>query len=133
MRPEGQVSLVPGFLKKSNKYQRTWLRIDTKIGRELLYYAKEKPKTRLQSNRILAILCYKVDMGNIYLSDLTCDLTCSDKPLNIRDGTKALFFKILLLSDEKFNFFIYINKRYNNCKVINDSRLTASVQSRSQF
>ena len=64
MRPEGQVSLVPGFLKKSNKYQRTWLCIDTKIAWELLYYANEKPKTRLQSNGILAILCHKVDMGN---------------------------------------------------------------------
>jgi len=67
MRPEGQVSLVPGFLKKSNKYQRTWLHIDTKIAWELLYHAKEKLKTRLQSNRILAIICHKVDMGNIVL------------------------------------------------------------------
>ena len=65
MRPEEQVSLVLGFLKKSNEYQRTWLCIDTKIAWELLYYAKEKPKTRLRSNGILAILFHKVDMGNI--------------------------------------------------------------------
>jgi hypothetical protein len=83
-RPEEQVSLIPGFLKKSNKYQRTWLHIDAKIAWELLYYAKEKPKTRLRRNGILAILCHKVDMGNIYSSDLTC----SDKPLNLKDGTK---------------------------------------------
>ena len=85
MQPEGQVSLIPGFLEKSNKYQRTWLRIDTKIAWELLYYAKEKPKTRLRSNGILAILCHKVDMGNIYSSDLTC----SDKPLNIKESRKV--------------------------------------------
>ena len=101
MQPEGQVSLVLGFLEKSNEYQRTWLRIDTKIAWELLYYAKQKLKTGLQSNRILAILCHKVDMGNIYSSDLTC----SDKPLNIRDGTKVLFLKILLLSYIKIYFF----------------------------
>ncbi len=65
MRPEEQVSLVLGFLKKSNEYQRTWLCIDTKIAWELLYYAKEKPKTRLRSNGILTILFHKVDMGNI--------------------------------------------------------------------
>jgi hypothetical protein len=85
MRPEGQVSLVLGFLKKSNEYQRTWLCIDTKIAWELVYYAKEKPKTRLQSNRILAILLHKVDMGNIYSSDLTC----LDKPLNIKESRKV--------------------------------------------
>ena len=95
-----QVSLIVRFLEKNSGYQRKWWRIDSKIAGELLYHAKEEHKTRLQSNRILAILCYKVDMGNIYLSDLTC----SDKPLNIRDGTKALFLKIILLSDEKFIF-----------------------------
>jgi hypothetical protein len=41
-------------------------------------------------------------MGNIYSSDLTC----SDKPEDIRDGTKVLFLKILLLFDEKFIFLI---------------------------
>ena len=85
MRPEGQVSLVPGFLKKRNKYQRTWLCIDTKIARELVYYAKEKLKTGLQSNGILAVHFYKVDMGNIY----STDSKCSDKTLNIRAKTKV--------------------------------------------
>jgi len=65
MRPEGQVSLVLGFLKKSSEYQMKWRRIDSKIAWELLYYAKEKVVTGLQSNGILAILCHKVDMGNI--------------------------------------------------------------------
>jgi len=32
---------------------------------ELLHHIKQKPKTGLQSNRILAILFHKVDMGNI--------------------------------------------------------------------
>jgi hypothetical protein len=85
MRPEGQVSLVPGILKKSSKYQRTWLCIDTKIAWELLYYAEEKLKTRLRSNGILAIHCHKVDMGNICSSDSTC----SDKTLNIRSKTNV--------------------------------------------
>ena len=49
-------------------------------------------------------------MGNIYSSDLTC----SDKPLNIRDGTKVLFLKILLLSDEKFIFFLYKYSKFTN-------------------
>ena len=71
MRPEGQVSLVLGFLEKSSGYQRKWLHIDTKIARELLYHAKEKLKTELQSSGILAVLFYKVDMGNIYSSDST--------------------------------------------------------------
>ena len=71
-RPEGQVSLVPGFLKNSNKYQITWLHKDTKIAWELLYHAKKKFKAGLQSNGILAVLFYKVDLGNIYSSDLTC-------------------------------------------------------------
>jgi hypothetical protein len=81
-RPEVQVSLVLGFLKKSNKYQRTWLCIDTKIAWKLLYYANEKPKTRLQSNGILAILCHKVDMRNIYfcsnvnMSSSGMDISC---------------------------------------------------------
>ena len=47
----------------------------------------------------LAILCHKVDMGNIYSSDLTC----SDKPLNIRDGIKVLFLinnTFILLKEE---------------------------------
>jgi len=56
---------------------------------------------RLLSNRILAIFFHKVDMGNIYSSDLTC----SDKPLNIRYGTKVLFLKIVLLSYIKIYFF----------------------------
>ena len=82
MRLEGQVSLVPEILKKSSKYQRTWLCIDTKIAWELLYYAEEKLKTRLRSNGILAILCHKVDMGNIYSSNFAS----SDKPLNIKES-----------------------------------------------
>ncbi len=85
MRPEGQVPLVPGFLKNSSEYQRKWLRIDTKIAWKLLYYAKEKLKTGLKSSRILAILFHEVDMGNIY----STDLTCSDKPLNIKASRKV--------------------------------------------
>jgi hypothetical protein len=75
IQPEGQVSLVPGFLKKSNKYQRTLLPIDTKIAGEPLYYAKEKLKTGLQSNGILVVLFHEVDMGNIYFcsrADIGC-------------------------------------------------------------
>jgi hypothetical protein len=65
IRSDGQVSLIVRFLEKSSEYQRKWLRIDTKIARELLYHAKEKLKTGLHTNGILAILFHKVDMGNI--------------------------------------------------------------------
>jgi hypothetical protein len=63
IRSDGQVSLIVRFLEKSSEYQRKWLRIDTKIALELLHYAKQKLKTGLRSNGILAILCHKVDMG----------------------------------------------------------------------
>ena len=81
IQSEGHVSLVPGFLEKSSKYQRTWLCIDTKMAWEPLYYAKQKVENGLLSNGILVIQCHKVNMGNIYSSDSTC----SDKPLNIRE------------------------------------------------
>jgi hypothetical protein len=43
---------------------------------ELLYYAKQKAKTGLQSSGIQTVLCCKVDMGNIYFcSDV--DISCS--------------------------------------------------------
>jgi hypothetical protein len=48
--------LSTGFLKKSNEYQRTWLRIDNKIAWELLYYTKEKLNTKLRGKRILAVI-----------------------------------------------------------------------------
>jgi len=39
--------------------------------------------------KIQAFLFHKVYVGNIY----SVDLACSDKPLNIRNGIKALFLK----------------------------------------
>jgi len=61
----------------------------------MLYYAKQKLKTVLQSNRILAILFHKVDMGNI------------------RDGTKVLFLKMEFLFYIKIYFF-FVSLKQNN-------------------
>jgi len=104
---DGKVSLIVRFLKKNNEYQRIWLCIDTKIARELLNYAKEKLKTRLRSSRILAVLFYKVDMGNIYSSNSTC----SDKPLNIKAKTKVSFLKNKTFVLYQNLFILCINKR----------------------
>jgi len=59
-------------------------------GERLNIRFNRKIKLEFHSNRILAIFFHKVDMGNIYSSDSTC----SDKPLNIGDGTKV--FKVLI-------------------------------------
>ena len=63
---DGSASLILGILEKINEYQRKWWRIESEIVWELLYYAKQKVKARLQSIRIWTIFCYKVDMGNVY-------------------------------------------------------------------
>ncbi len=63
IRSDGQVYLIVRFIEKSKEYQREWRRIDSKIAWELLYHAKQKVKTGLQSNGILAILFRKVGMG----------------------------------------------------------------------
>jgi hypothetical protein len=47
MRSKGQVSLILGFLKKSNEYQRKWWHVESWYGLELLYHSRQKVKIEL--------------------------------------------------------------------------------------